>query len=146
MPVAAREGVSSTASVLLPHASESAAAARRSLVTDLAARGIARPVIDDATLVLSELVSNALKHARPLPSGTLRVSWDIDADCVRVDVTDGGAATRPQPHPPSMSALGGRGLAIVGNLATDWGISEGGGETTVWALIAPRSALSWPLR
>jgi anti-sigma regulatory factor (Ser/Thr protein kinase) len=135
--LAAVEEVAAATSVLLPHSAASVGQARRTLEGHLSAHGVGRSTIDDAALVLSELISNALKHARPLPSGDVRVQWALDAGLVRIDVTDGGATTRPQPHPPSMSALGGRGLSIVGVLASEWGVREAGDETTVWAVVPP---------
>jgi anti-sigma regulatory factor (Ser/Thr protein kinase) len=137
---AAAKGVAATASVLLPHVPASVSVARRTLAVDLAARGVTRSAIDDAALVLSELMSNALKHARPLASGEVRVHWSVQGEHIAIDVTDGGSTTRPRPHPPSMSALGGRGLSIVGTLASEWGVQEEGEETTVWALVRPLAA------
>jgi anti-sigma regulatory factor (Ser/Thr protein kinase) len=103
------------------------------MAADLGARGVAHPAIDDAVLVLSEILSNALKHAKPLEAGKIRVSWDLDSGSLRVEVTDGGSPTRPQAARPSLSAVGGRGLGIVSSLVSDWGVSRVPGETTVWA-------------
>lgn len=86
-------------------------------------------------LVLSELVSNAIKYARPLNIGKIIVNWHIKFDSVWVGVTDGGASTRPIPMRPSVSALGGRGLDIVSTLAREWGVHDGADGTTVWAVL-----------
>jgi two-component sensor histidine kinase len=92
-------------------------------------------LVDDAVLVLSEILSNALKHARPLDSGKVRVSWNVRGGALELEVTDGGGATRPHPARPSLSALGGRGLGIVSSLVADWGVRQMPGETTVWAVL-----------
>jgi anti-sigma regulatory factor (Ser/Thr protein kinase) len=135
VPMVAR-GLPATASVMMPHASASVRAARRRLASDLSAIGIKHSRIDDAVLVLSEILSNALKHARPLPSGKIQVSWDVHGEVLEMAVTDGGGPTMPHPMAPSLSALGGRGLGIVSSLVADWGVRQGGtGETTVWVVL-----------
>jgi anti-sigma regulatory factor (Ser/Thr protein kinase) len=133
--MAATRGMPAAATVLLPYASSSVRAARRRLAADLAERGVTGPLVDDAVLVLSEILSNALKHARPLDSGKVRVSWDMHAGSLELEVTDGGGPTRPRTARPSLSALGGRGLGIVTSLVSDWGVRQVPGETTVWALL-----------
>lgn len=91
--------------------------------------------IDDAVLVVSELLSNALRHAHPLPSGQIRVSWHWTEEHVEVAVSDGGAATEPRAGRPTLSSLGGRGLGIVEYLASTWGVRHEGDITTVWAVV-----------
>jgi two-component sensor histidine kinase len=124
-------------SMQLPHAPSSVGLARRRLSDELAEHRVPRPTVDDAALVLSELLSNALKHARPLESGRIEVRWDVLVDgTVVLAVTDGGSTTRPVVGRPSVSALGGRGLGIVAALASDWGVDGPvPGMTTVWARL-----------
>ena len=52
-----------------------------------------KEIVDDAVLVLSEVMSNALRHARPVGSGKVKVAWDVRAGAVEIEVTDGGGAT-----------------------------------------------------
>jgi anti-sigma regulatory factor (Ser/Thr protein kinase) len=87
----------------------------------------------DAALVLSELISNALRHASPLPGRKFRVSWRLGRCFVEIAVSDGGGSTVPTARQPGGSAIGGRGLGIVDQLSLRWGVSDAGGETTVWA-------------
>jgi anti-sigma regulatory factor (Ser/Thr protein kinase) len=126
----------------VPHGPASVSVARRRLRGDLGDRSIPDAVIDDAVLILSELLSNSCRHARPLApadgqepeSGTVLVSWEMHPDGLLVlEVTDGGAPTRPLPGSPSLTAHGGRGLSIVGKLAKDWGVRHAPGQVTVWA-------------
>jgi anti-sigma regulatory factor (Ser/Thr protein kinase) len=125
------------ADVALPHAAASATVARRRLVADLRDEGVAPTVIADAELVLAEMVGNAVRHARPLPGGTLCASWEVCGGCVVVRVTDGGGATRPtvQRQIDVLDAERGRGLAIVAAVATEWGADRTGSGYRTWARI-----------
>lgn len=128
-----------SSAMLLPHAPASVAAARWRLTADLRKAGVVPAAVGDAALVVSELLSNALRHARPLPGSLVEVTWAIDPDSVEITVSDGGSATRPQPASPTLSSLGGRGLAIVEHLSSRWGVTTGDASTTVWAVLpAPR--------
>ncbi|RFU38228.1 ATP-binding protein [Actinomadura logoneensis] len=124
---------------MLPHAPSSVAVARRRLGSELGASGVDESVVDDASVIVSELISNALRHARPLPSGQVRVTWTRRGDIIEIAVSDGGATTEPRRGPGTLSSLGGRGLGIVETLAEGWGVRHEDGATTVWAqLYAPR--------
>jgi anti-sigma regulatory factor (Ser/Thr protein kinase) len=120
----------------LPFAASSVGVARRRLVSDLIAAGICDSAVCDVALVFSELLSNALRHADPLPGGTIEVCWRLDEDCVQVSVADGGGETQPELGEPTPGATGGRGLRIVAKLSRGWGTSHGDGGTTVWARVA----------
>jgi hypothetical protein len=76
-----------------------------------------------------------VRHARPLPSGTISLRWSVAEHGVTLAVSDGGSTTRPRANPLTRSATGGRGLGIVAALATDWGVLDEAGCTTVWALV-----------
>jgi anti-sigma regulatory factor (Ser/Thr protein kinase) len=120
---------------MLPFAASSVGVARRRLVSDLIAGGVCDSAVCDVALVLSELLSNALRHADPLPGGKIEVSWRLDADCVQVSVVDGGGKTQPELGEPTPGATGGRGLRIVAKLSRGWGTSDGDAGTTVWARV-----------
>lgn len=120
---------------MLPYALSSVAIARQRLSADLVACGLFATVVDDAVLVMSELLSNSLRHAHPLPSGLLRVSWIFSEIEVEVAVSDGGAPTEPRAGHQTLSSLGGRGLGIVEYLAERWGVRYEGELTTVWAIV-----------
>lgn len=84
-------------------------------------------------------MSNAIRHASPLPGTLIEVTWGIDQDSVEIRVSDGGGATKPEPSGASLEALGGRGLTIVQHLACRWGVSNHASRSTVWAVMpAPR--------
>jgi anti-sigma regulatory factor (Ser/Thr protein kinase) len=126
--------------VLLPHAPASVAAARWRLGSELREAGLISPAVGDAVLVVSELLSNAILHAMPLPGAQVGVAWALAGDCVEVAVSDGGSATRPRPAQPSVSSTGGRGLAIVEHLSWRWGVRTNDLGTTVWAVLPAPAA------
>jgi anti-sigma regulatory factor (Ser/Thr protein kinase) len=126
---------------LLPYTASSVGVARRRLLGDLTEAGVHEATACDASLILSELISNALRHASPLPGGVVQVSWRLSGDCVEIAVGDGGGPTAPAVNKPAAGALGGRGLGIVDRLSLRWGVCtrSDGAETTVWAELALRS-------
>ena len=127
--------VAEARALLLPFAASSVGVARRQLMSDLVAAGVYDSAACDVSLVISELFSNALRHAGPLPGAQIRVSWRIEAASVEVEVSDGGGPTRPELGQPTLSATGGRGLRIVEKLSRTWGASAGEEGTTVWAEV-----------
>lgn len=134
--------------VLLPHAAASVGVARRHMITELICRGVPAPVVDDAALVLSELVGNAVRHGSPLPDGGIEVSWQREGAVVRLEVCDGGggpagvAAEGGPRATSSTTAEGGRGLAIVSRLAVTWGRQVRDGVTCVTAELRVPAAES----
>ena len=130
------EEVSPSAVVLLPYTPSSVAEARRRLTSELAEAGVYETAVCDAALVVSELLSNAIRHAAPLPGTQVRGSWSLDPDALRVAVTDAGDGPLPHVAEPAPGAPGGRGLGIVESLADHWGVLREDGVTTVWAQLA----------
>ena len=84
----------------------------------------------DASVVLSELVTNAVLHART--SIELKVTHD---QVFRIEVRDASDAM-PSPRGPTASATTGRGLRLVAALATSWGYEPREAGKTVWAEFA----------
>lgn len=97
--------------------------------------------VDDyhVRVVVSELVTNAIRHAR---TDEIRVDACSDGDVHVVKVWDGDG-TLPVPRSPGPDAVGGRGLMIVGELVTRWGTlpDVAGGKTVFaeWAVRRPES-------
>jgi anti-sigma regulatory factor (Ser/Thr protein kinase) len=134
--------VPTSSSMAVPHGPAGVGKARHRMRDQLRTGGVAESVIDDAVLILSELLSNACKHGRPLGEalagdGDVRAAWRVDSGGrLIVEVTDGGGPTRPVPSTPSVTAHGGRGLNIITALANDWGVRDDTrGEVTVWAVV-----------
>lgn len=131
----AHEEVRAASVVLLPCVPSSVAVARGRIGAELGQAGLSAAAVADAVLVTSELLSNAILHARPLPDACIRVSWILSATAVEIIVSDGGSATRPRASRPSLSSIGGRGLGIVEHLCSSWGVRADERGTTVWAVV-----------
>ena len=119
----------------VPFAASSVAVARQHLKQWMAQQGCDLEVIEDGRIVISEMVGNSVRHARPLPDGTLLVAWAPDDRGLRISVSDGGSPTRPHKVNASSSALAGRGMAIIENLALTWWDERKSSRTTVNAVL-----------
>ncbi len=129
-------GPAAAHSVDLPFVPASVRAARQLLAADAASAGVHEPERADALVVVSELVGNALRHARPLDGGTVRVMWRVLPEEVEVAVADGGSPTAPRADRPPFAALSGRGLGIVDALSETWGVEGAGTDyQLVWAVV-----------
>ncbi|MBA0052716.1 ATP-binding protein [Streptomyces sp. AJS327] len=126
MALVVAQEVPTSSTMAVPHSPAGVGTARRTVREDLLAHGTPDSVVDDAILILSELLSNSCRHARPLDAReSVHVAWSQDTrGDITISVTDGGGPTRPLPATPSVSARGGRGLAIITALARDWGVTE----------------------
>ncbi len=113
----------------------SVARVRHRIVADLQERDLPEALVDEAEIVASELLTNAVRHARPLADGTIRVRWKIRGEVVEVEVTDGGGATVPHPAPRTVWLSSGRGLRIVRSIAHEWGVTEDRAGNVVWATL-----------
>jgi serine/threonine-protein kinase RsbW len=120
----------------LPFTPASVSVARLSLKHWLDDQGGSIDTVEDARLVVSELVGNSVRHAEPLADGNLLVSWLVEPRGLRISVTDGGAATRPRTVHAATSALAGRGMAIVETLALSWWPERSDSRSTVHAVLA----------
>jgi anti-sigma regulatory factor (Ser/Thr protein kinase) len=119
----------------VPAQPSSAAVIRQRISADLSRAGVPESVVDDAVLVATELLSNALRHARALEDDHLDVSWAVEHGAVSITVTDGGGRNQPHVRHPGPADTNGRGLSIVETLADEWGVDEGDSTATVWARL-----------
>jgi anti-sigma regulatory factor (Ser/Thr protein kinase) len=115
---------------LFPKAFDAPRAARHFVVETLQ-RWCSADVIEDAALIVTELATNAVLHARS--AFTVAVSW-TDAT-VRVSVEDASPIT-PSPRPAGFAASSGRGLGLVAAVASRWSTQPVDGGKVVWADIA----------
>jgi anti-sigma regulatory factor (Ser/Thr protein kinase) len=89
----------------------------------------------DAELVVSELVTNALRHG--LGDVVVRSAL-TDDDVLQVSVTDSGPEL-PELQPVDPDRIGGVGLRIVDRVASEWGVAPFPGGKTVWAVLVSGS-------
>jgi anti-sigma regulatory factor (Ser/Thr protein kinase) len=87
---------------------------------------------EDALLVATELVANAVDHART--PCVLTLSRDHDA--LRITVRDFAPSQLPELQPLDVTTTRGRGLQVVAAVASEWGVTTLDGEKSVWAVLA----------
>lgn len=116
----------------LPKSPSSAAAARRML--DRLAGELDRDTLDDARLLISELVTNAFEHG----DGEIEVRLSCEQGLLRVEVLDGGPGFTPRPRGPDSPTEGGWGLHFVDRLAERWAVDRGR-RSRVWFELRGRA-------
>ncbi len=82
------------------------------------------PVREEVALVATELLGNAVLHARALDDGQLAIAWGVGEYGVEISVTDGGRRPSRSVAEPGATDTRGRGLAIVATLAARWGVEQ----------------------
>lgn len=122
---------------VLPGTAESVAAARR-LAAELLGDG--HPAIDTALLLMSELVTNSVKHSRSrLPGGTLTVVVCTASDGILIQVRDDGGPAKPRLLAPARAsavpAEHGYGLLLVSALAHTWGTMTTSAGRVTWCRV-----------
>jgi anti-sigma regulatory factor (Ser/Thr protein kinase) len=116
----------------LPCDTLSARSARQALDSMLRAHGWDPLDIERALLAVTELVANAVLHAR----SDVLVQCRIDGR-VRLDVTDASPHAPLAPREAAPDALGGRGLGLVATVCGRWGVERGPDGKTVWCELEP---------
>ena len=114
----------------MPHRIDSVPAARAFLIQLLLGWDIADQIIDDASLLTTELMSNAVEHG----SGVVDLEIAVQDGLLRVGVHDGSVELPVKGEVINASLEGGRGIWLVHSIARDWG-SDSSGENagkTVW--------------
>jgi anti-sigma regulatory factor (Ser/Thr protein kinase) len=117
------------AEVRVPHRPDSVPATRAFLARLLDGWGVEGSVIDDASLLASELMTNAVRHGR----GNVRLRVETEGGRLHVAVHD-DRDKRPVVNHVSAASPGGRGMWIVETIARDWGTDDDGDTPgkTVW--------------
>jgi anti-sigma regulatory factor (Ser/Thr protein kinase) len=128
-------GEPNAVSLRVPFQAPSASLVRRQLRRWLEEQGFRGETIDDARVVVSELVGNSVRHAAPLPVNEIAVTWGVDNGDLVISVSDGGGTTSPHPVHAPESAISGRGLSIVAALVDRWWVEANHGQTTVHVRI-----------
>jgi anti-sigma regulatory factor (Ser/Thr protein kinase) len=115
----------------LPASPRSVPAARRHARRTARQAGLPEDTSDVLHLLVSELVTNAVVHART----DVRLHIVVTPEEIRVEVCD-QADLQPRLRTHSASATTGRGLRLLGALASSWGVDElAAGGKMVWAVL-----------
>ena len=104
---------------------------RHSLRILLTGWGLAADIVDDALLVVEELVANVVDHARTRFQLVVRLTGSV----LHVAVRD-SAAGLPRVRPFDPGAARGRGLQVVATLAQQWGYDPHEHGKTIWVNLA----------
>jgi serine/threonine-protein kinase RsbW len=117
---------------MLPSSVESVGRARK-LATRVGEELLAGEQRDNLSLVVTELVSNAVRHSAS--ADPVKVSLTPKDDYVCIQVTDSGRGLVPEPGAIGDEPVPGYGLFLVEQLTRRWGMTREEGRTRVWAEI-----------
>jgi serine/threonine-protein kinase RsbW len=116
---------------------EAAAEARHAL--DGFAGVISRGKLRDVRLLVSELVTNAVRHANLGDGDMIGLVVELMGDALRVEVRDPGGGFVPKAPSPDPARPSGWGLYLVAELADRWGV-DSDDRTLVWFELDHRAA------
>lgn len=118
-----------TAHLDVPHGTGATTAARTAARSALRLWGFTNTDwLNDATLVVTELVTNAIRHG----GGLLSLDLHAVRGRVTVSVTD---RTRVRPRRRGADLTGGRGLTVIEGLSRAWGVLPNRAGKCVWVLL-----------
>jgi anti-sigma regulatory factor (Ser/Thr protein kinase) len=120
-----------TLSIELPRTPKAAALARRAL--DDLDGSVARDVLPDLRLLVSELITNSVKYGG---EGPVRLEVEASEKSVRAEIIDQGVGFTPKVRDDDLDRVGGWGLHLTEHLTSRWGTYEG--STHVWFEIDRR--------
>ncbi|MDH2428396.1 ATP-binding protein [Sphaerisporangium sp. TRM90804] len=99
------------------------------------------PVLDDVTLLVSEVVTNAVIHSNSRNGGKVTLAIVDCHDLIHVDVVDAGSSKAPAVR-GDIYAENGRGLMLVETLAHRWHVYDDPAGRTVWFQVKYRHRLA----
>ena len=129
----AAQGSSGRRVLSIEHSPHGPAQARRAVAECAARLGLAPEQGEDLALVVSEMVTNAVRHGSP----PVQLELVADGDTVLVAVADSGAG-RPKPRLADPDAEGGRGMTLVDELCAEHGVRPQPPGKAVWAALRRR--------
>jgi serine/threonine-protein kinase RsbW len=137
-----RAGDAGLAEVAIPLGIQAPGVAR-SVVAGCLAERVASPVLENAQLLVSELVTNSVRHSGAPEGDDVIVRVNLWRDMCRLEVEDHGRDGLIAPRPPDRFEGSGMGLNLVQMLSERWGVvRDGEGPTRVWAQLSCAAALA----
>lgn len=112
---------------------EPTAAAVARAILEAVGSDLPESILLDAKLLTTEVVTNAIRHARGTQAVIVRVRRN---KLVRVEVIDQGPMFDPQAQTTSTRAGSGQGLMLVGAVASAWGVEPDEAGKKVWFELA----------
>ena len=103
------------------HAGPSAAALARNALVPIEGE-VDEDLMADVRLLVSELVTNSVRHADMPPPGRVSLEVSVDSRKIHVEVEDNGRGFEPSRRRDGQSKAGGWGLYLVERLADRWGV------------------------
>jgi anti-sigma regulatory factor (Ser/Thr protein kinase) len=85
-------------------------------------KGVDEDLMADVRLLVSELVTNSVRHSGSGPPESVGLDVAVDSDTIRVEVRDPGSGFEPRPRTADRNRPGGWGLYLVDRLADRWGV------------------------
>jgi diguanylate cyclase (GGDEF)-like protein len=142
-PAAADAATELAATARVPSRLDSVPAARAFLTKLLQGWSVAEDVVDDAALLTTETMANALEHGDGLVSMTISLEHGV----LHIAVADKADHRQPQVLTVNSTSDGGRGMWIVDIVAKDWGTDAmpgAAGGKTVWFELNAAGSEPWP--
>ena len=106
--------------IRLPFVASTPGVARTRLAAFLTVNRASAEVIDNALIVISEMIANAVCHGVPTSDGTIEISWAINGTLLELSVYDAGKGGSLKPIDFDEDSLSGRGLSIINRVADRW--------------------------
>jgi serine/threonine-protein kinase RsbW len=114
----------------------------RDFVVQCLEQRVVAPALDSAQLLVSELVTNSLRHSGAAMDEVV-VSVELMPDWLRIGVQDSGSDAVIAAEPADLVTGDGFGLNLVQMLSERWGVERlAGGGTQVWAQLARAGGVS----
>ena len=117
-----------------------AAPARARAVIDGFSGRVPEMRLRDVRLLVSELVTNAVRHAGLRGGDRIRLLASLSGAVLRVEVHDPGHGFEPRRPEPDPSRSSGWGLYLVEEIADRWGMDGAGTGTRIWFELDPQAA------
>ena len=114
----------------------------RRVLAEFVAQALSPEMLEDATLLTSEVVTNSVQHAGLSTGEGIGIKLVLSDDSLRVSVTDPGPGFEPDLDAPAPEQeMGGWGLALVDRVSDRWGVIRNR-PFVVWFELDRRTTIS----